>query len=101
MGKEYGGEGGIRTREKIAPLHDFQSCPFGRSGTSPAWRGVTPPTGPGYAYSRETWDLSHYRQPPARLSTDSNPIPFLRPTSEEHTSELQSLVNLVCLLPLQ
>ena len=42
--------------------------------------GVTPPTGPGYAYSRETWDLSHYRQPPARLSTDSNPIQFLRPS---------------------
>ena len=37
-GKKHGGEGGIRTREKIAPLHDFQSCPFGRSGTSPAWR---------------------------------------------------------------
>ena len=30
-----GGEGGIRTRERLAPLHDFQSCPFGHSGTSP------------------------------------------------------------------
>ena len=40
--------------------------------------GIVPPTGPGYAYSRETWDLSHYRQPSARLSTDWNTIPFLR-----------------------
>ena len=37
--KISGGEGGIRTREKLAPLHDFQSCPFGRSGTSPAQIG--------------------------------------------------------------
>ena len=38
--KIAGGEGGIRTREKLAPLHAFQACPFGRSGTSPAWRGI-------------------------------------------------------------
>ena len=79
MGKEYGGEGGIRTREKIAPLHDFQSCPFGRSGTSPTWREILP-SGPGNSSRRETWDLRYYRQPPARLSTDSNfysiPLPF-------------------------
>ena len=30
-----GGEGGIRTREKLAPLRDFQSRPFVHSGTSP------------------------------------------------------------------
>ena len=42
--------------------------------------GIVPPTGPGYAYGRETWDLSHYSEPPTRLSTDSNLIPFLRPS---------------------
>jgi hypothetical protein len=30
-----GGEGGIRTREGLAPLHAFQACLFGRSSTSP------------------------------------------------------------------
>ncbi len=30
-----GGEGGIRTREKLTPLRDFQSRPFVHSGTSP------------------------------------------------------------------
>ena len=34
-----GGEGGIRTREKFAPLRDFQSRPFVHSGTSPAQMG--------------------------------------------------------------
>ena len=34
----YGGEGGIRTRERLAPLRDFQSRPFVHSGTSPANR---------------------------------------------------------------
>ena len=45
-----GGEGGIRTREKLAPLRDFQSRPFVHSGTSPRrddtmnYRfGLTPP----------------------------------------------------------
>ncbi len=35
VGKCSGGEGGIRTREKLAPLRDFQSRPFVHSGTSP------------------------------------------------------------------
>ena len=30
-----GGEGGIRTHERIAPLRDFQSRLFGHSSTSP------------------------------------------------------------------
>src|SRR4051794_15859367 len=34
------GEGGIRTLERgQPPLHDFQSCPFNRSGTSPGATG--------------------------------------------------------------
>ena len=32
----YGGEGGIRTLETIARLHDFESCAFSRSATSPS-----------------------------------------------------------------
>jgi hypothetical protein len=36
VGKCSGGEGGIRTREKLAPLRDFQSRPFVHSGTSPS-----------------------------------------------------------------
>ncbi len=35
VGRKNGGEGGIRTREKLAPLRDFQSRPFVHSGTSP------------------------------------------------------------------
>ena len=30
-----GGENGIRTHERIAPLHAFQACAFNRSATSP------------------------------------------------------------------
>ena len=30
-----GGEGGIRTHGRVAPTHDFQSCTFGHSVTSP------------------------------------------------------------------
>ncbi len=33
-----GGEGGIRTHGTLARTHDFQSCPFGHSGTSPGGR---------------------------------------------------------------
>ena len=29
------GERGIRTPGRVSPSHDFQSCPFSRSGTSP------------------------------------------------------------------
>jgi hypothetical protein len=31
----YGGEGGSRTRDTLARIHDFQSCSFGHSDTSP------------------------------------------------------------------
>src|SRR4051812_41667645 len=31
----YSGEGGIRTRGTLAGTHDFQSCTFGHSVTSP------------------------------------------------------------------
>ena len=34
-----GGEAGIRTLGGLAPSLDFESSPFGRSGTSP-WRGI-------------------------------------------------------------
>ena len=30
-----GGEGGIRTHGRITTSHDFESCAFGRSATSP------------------------------------------------------------------
>tara|TARA_B100000902_G_scaffold51760_1_gene58475 strand:- start:1314 stop:1445 length:132 start_codon:yes stop_codon:yes gene_type:complete len=36
--KQYkidGGENGIRTHERIAPLHAFQACAFNHSATSP------------------------------------------------------------------
>ena len=32
---EYGGENGIRTHERIAPLHAFQACALNRSAISP------------------------------------------------------------------
>ena len=32
----YGGEGGIRTLGVLAHTHDFQSCTFGHSVTSPS-----------------------------------------------------------------
>ena len=32
---QNGGEGGIRTLGRVAPTHDFQSCTFGHSVTSP------------------------------------------------------------------
>ena len=38
-GSKAAGEGGIRTREKLAPLRDFQSRPFVHSGTSPRRNG--------------------------------------------------------------
>ena len=31
-----GGENGIRTHERIAPLHAFQACAFNHSATSPS-----------------------------------------------------------------
>ena len=45
-----GGEGGIRTPGRLAPSTDFESAPFGHSGTSP-WRriiqsGGLPPSSP-------------------------------------------------------
>src|SRR3990172_5786074 len=38
-----GGEGGIRTHGTLARTHDFQSCPFGHSGTSPRGRARQSP----------------------------------------------------------
>ncbi len=35
FGKKDGGDGGIRTHERISPLHAFQACSFNRSDTSP------------------------------------------------------------------
>ena len=35
---KVGGESGIRTHERIAPLRDFQSRLFGHSSTSPVER---------------------------------------------------------------
>ena len=32
----FNGEGGIRTRDTVSCIHDFQSCAFSRSATSPA-----------------------------------------------------------------
>jgi hypothetical protein len=32
-----GGESGIRTHDRVAPIHAFQACAFDRSATSP-WR---------------------------------------------------------------
>ena len=34
-GLSNGGENGIRTHERIAPLHAFQACAFSHSATSP------------------------------------------------------------------
>ncbi len=31
----FGGENGIRTHERIAPLHTFQACAFNHSAISP------------------------------------------------------------------
>ena len=33
--KKIGGENGIRTHERIAPLHAFQACALNHSATSP------------------------------------------------------------------
>ena len=32
----YGGESGIRTHDRVAPIHAFQACAFNHSATSPA-----------------------------------------------------------------
>ena len=32
---ENGGENGIRTHERVSPLHAFQACAFNHSATSP------------------------------------------------------------------
>ena len=32
-----GGENGIRTHERIAPLHAFQACAFNHSAISPSY----------------------------------------------------------------
>ena len=52
-----GGESGIRTRERLAPLHDFQSCPFGHSGTSPRGRPArrAQPMGRRWAAGPAAW----------------------------------------------
>src|SRR4029077_21298138 len=39
--------------------------------------------------------------PRQRLRSPRKPVPFRRPRSEEHTSELQSHLNLVCRLLLE
>ena len=33
--KKNGGENGIRTHERVSPLHAFQACAFNHSATSP------------------------------------------------------------------
>ena len=38
--KTRSGEGGIRTRGTLAGTHDFQSCTFDHSVTSPGWVGL-------------------------------------------------------------
>jgi hypothetical protein len=35
LARGNGGEGGIRTHERLAPLPVFETGPFNRSGTSP------------------------------------------------------------------
>jgi hypothetical protein len=34
-----GGEGGIRTRDRVSPIHTFQACSFNHSDTSPKFKG--------------------------------------------------------------
>ena len=36
----FGGESGIRTRDRVSPIHAFQACAFDHSATSPARRNV-------------------------------------------------------------
>tara|TARA_B100001027_G_scaffold166655_1_gene118528 strand:- start:1003 stop:1143 length:141 start_codon:yes stop_codon:yes gene_type:complete len=33
-----GGENGIRTHERVSPLHAFQACAFNHSATSPDYK---------------------------------------------------------------
>ena len=33
--RQYGGGGGIRTRDTVSRIHTFQACAFGRSATPP------------------------------------------------------------------
>ncbi len=33
--RKTGGQGGIRTRDRVAPIHTFQACAFSRSATCP------------------------------------------------------------------
>ena len=33
--KISGGENGIRTHDRVSPIHAFQACAFNRSATSP------------------------------------------------------------------
>ncbi len=37
MGKESGGERGIRTLDTVSRIHAFQACAFNHSATSPHW----------------------------------------------------------------
>ena len=34
--KQYGGETGIRTLDRVSPIHAFQACAFNHSAISPA-----------------------------------------------------------------
>ena len=38
IGARNGGDGGIRTHERVAPLHTFQACAFDHSATAPHCR---------------------------------------------------------------
>ena len=35
----YGGETGIRTLDRVSPIHAFQACAFSHSAISPQWVG--------------------------------------------------------------
>ena len=34
---DYGGETGIRTLDRVSPIHAFQACAFNHSAISPVW----------------------------------------------------------------
>jgi hypothetical protein len=35
--QSIGGESGIRTHDRLSPIHAFQACAFNRSAISPLW----------------------------------------------------------------
>ncbi len=68
-GREWNGEGGIRTHGRCYPTHAFQACSFSHSDTSPTLRSCDPPAITAVHEERRGWDSNPRRPKPHTISS--------------------------------